>query len=287
MPTFSTILVPTDLTPASRESLACAAGLAKQFNGRLLLAHFVRSAEGTAASRKDLEDLAAAQPVPCEVVTEAADPVRGTLALASRANVDLIAMATRGRVGIARAVLGSVSEAVVRQAPCPVIVVRGESSPPRRILAPTDFSAMSIAAVEYAAALAGAYEARLELLHVVEDSQLAPSVLGRAEEAGPEEEAEVLRLHEELRAIGEGLGVPCGAVVTFGTPRGAIPEVAFEHGVDLIVLSTHGRTGLARLFLGSTAESVVRTAHCSVLTLRRPGPGGVVEAAEAESVATS
>lgn len=286
MPRFDKILVPVDLSPHDDDSLTFAAALAVSQNGRMLLAHFVRSLDGVPPARQKVEEIARRQAVPCDVIVESGDALKGILAVAAREAVDLIAMSTHGRIGLARAVMGSVAEGVVRQASCPVIVARKGAAgerPVSRILAPTDFSAMSVSAVEFAADLARSFDARLELLHVVEDSQLGGGLLGR-EDSESEGDEEVLAIHDQLRALAEGLGSPCGAVVTFGTPRSAIPEVAHEHQADLIVLSTHGRTGLARLLMGSTAESVVRTAQCSVLTLRRPGPGGVVSD---EALATS
>jgi nucleotide-binding universal stress UspA family protein len=142
----------------------------------------------------------------------------------------------------------------------------------KRILVPTDFSPPSDAALEYARSVAGRYGASLHLLHVAEDPYRA---FYSAEVFVPEIEGlrdEILtdttrRLKErlrpsdvtELRATSESI---------IGTPAGSIVEYAAGHDIDLIVMGTHGRGGMAHLLMGSVAERVVRTAPCPVLTVR-------------------
>lgn len=277
MPRFQKILVPTDFSPYSLRALPYAADLARVNHGRIVLAHFARSRDLPEATRKGLEAIRAGlADLDHDVIVEASDPVKGIVDVAQREGVDLIVMATHGRTGLARALMGSTAEAVVRHALCPVMVMRPDAtsvapSEPlqvRRILAPTDFSPVSLGALDFAAELARAYDAVLDLLTVVDETAYAAgSFLDRPDETDLEKSTVVL-LHQRLKTIGQALGVRYGATVAFGVPREAIVAAARDHGADLAVLATHGRTGLSRLVMGSTAEGVVRYATCPVVTLR-------------------
>jgi universal stress protein A len=140
------------------------------------------------------------------------------------------------------------------------------------ILVPTDFSPASALALDAAALLAKQFSARVTLLHVFDATPFtlyggpigAPGVSG----VGPDIEA---RIHGELtRARDEhfaGLNAET-ALVLSTSPSEAICELAKKIGADMIVIATHGRTGLTHLLIGSVAERVVRHAPCPVLTLR-------------------
>jgi nucleotide-binding universal stress UspA family protein len=132
-----------------------------------------------------------------------------------------------------------------------------------RILVPTDFSPQADAALAQARALAAQSGATLHLLHVTENVFLR-AVVGdpRAIEDAAARHLEA-RLSPEDRARGA-----VTARETSDEPAKEIVQYAREAGIDLIVMGTHGRTGLPHVLLGSVAEQVVRTAPCSVLTLR-------------------
>lgn len=145
-----------------------------------------------------------------------------------------------------------------------------------RILVPTDFSAHSDAALEYARALAARFGASMHLLHVIGDP-LVPTVIGAVPEMyfGPEAPATRMVLLEEARARlarrlthADRQSHHATSEVLFGSPAYTIAEYADVNGYDLIVMGTHGRTGLAHVLMGSVAEKVVRTASCPVLTVR-------------------
>jgi universal stress protein A len=141
----------------------------------------------------------------------------------------------------------------------------------RRILAPTDFSDFSKQALKSALELAQTFDAKLLLLHVLELPSypiegLVPSSLGANLLDDLERQAS-----RDLAGVlpeAEGGGVDVGRRVIIGTPHRKIIEAAEEEKSDLIVMATHGRTGLSHLVLGSVAERVVRTATCPVLTIR-------------------
>lgn len=140
----------------------------------------------------------------------------------------------------------------------------------RRILCPVDFSDTSHHALEHAAALAGWYESRLTVLHVIAPAFFEPPVLF-ADFAGPVPSAEDRAyLAERVRSWAAAASPPGLAVETLlqqGPPARRILEYATADRSDLIVLGTHGRTGFEHLLLGSVAEKVLRKARCPVLTV--------------------
>jgi nucleotide-binding universal stress UspA family protein len=139
----------------------------------------------------------------------------------------------------------------------------------RQLLIPIDFSDYSEQALRWGISLAQKYGAQLLLLHVI------PAVLEEVsarESAGEQLVIDLTakveaQLHEMAR---QGLreGVAVHVQVADGEPAEAILQMAREERVDLIVMGTHGRTGLSHLLLGSTAEAVVRAASCPVFTVR-------------------
>ena len=136
------------------------------------------------------------------------------------------------------------------------------------ILVPTDGSPASDAAIEHAIDLAAQYGARLHALYVVDGS--AYSTL----EAGSEIVVEALESEgEEATArvadAAADVGVEATTTVASGTAYRSIREYVDEHGIDMIVMGTHGRKGLDRYLLGSVTERVVRTADVPVLTVRQ------------------
>ena len=144
-----------------------------------------------------------------------------------------------------------------------------------RILVPVDFSAHSERAVRYAATLAGQVGASVEVMHVVDDPFTSPAFAEVYVPNVPDLlQSMIDSATERLELLKEGM-FPHGADVTttvfVGRPAYAIVEHAQSGGFDLIVMGTHGRTGLTHILLGSVAERVVRLAPCAVLTVRGAG----------------
>lgn len=132
-----------------------------------------------------------------------------------------------------------------------------------KIVVPVDFSLSSHAALEYAAAFAKDLNAELLIVHVVDHE------VERLRGVQPDEALE--GLYEALHAVkpnDESIAVT--HQVLEGAPAQAILEFAQANNVKMIVMGTHGRTGLRRFVLGSVAETVAREANCPVLTLRQP-----------------
>ena len=144
--------------------------------------------------------------------------------------------------------------------------------PPRinRILVPLDFSEKASESLHYAVAVAGATKAKITLIHVMEPAYVSsdPGLTYLPQQISDQEKS-----HEsQMRKIAEK-SIPKGlfdkAIVRSGVPYHEITTAAKKLKAGLIVVTTHGRTGLSHVLMGSTAERVVRHAHCPVLTIRR------------------
>lgn len=145
-----------------------------------------------------------------------------------------------------------------------------------RILLPTDFSATALSAFAPAASLAERLGATIDLLHVVEDIPVLPAIsfehLPTLPSEAIHEEAET-QAHQQLQTLlvdelpAEVRGV---GRVQRGNPAQEIIQCAAQHGYDLIVMSTHGHTGLKHVVLGSVTQKVVQQAPCPVLSVRAP-----------------
>ena len=136
-----------------------------------------------------------------------------------------------------------------------------------KILFPSDFSHTGDAALEMAAALARDAGATLVIVHVEEH----PTAYGGGEFYYGLPEPVIADLRRMLKEVQPtGLRVPCQHRLITGEPAAAIVRLAEDENVDMIVMGTHGRTGLSRLLMGSVAEAVVRRAKCPVLTYKQP-----------------
>lgn len=193
----------------------------------------------------------------------------------------MIAMATHGRSGLGRWLLGSVAEKVLQAAPRPVLLVRAREHMPampidvsyRSILIPLDGSAFAEQALGQAQAIAAATGATLVIVAVVpvlDDAALAEvGVVPAWAEA--ERQAEVEHLSHYLADMAarlEAEGFTVRPHVVGGTPAEEILRAGVAEHADLIVMATHGRTGMHRLWIGSVATKIVRSADLPVLLVR-------------------
>lgn len=144
----------------------------------------------------------------------------------------------------------------------------------KNVLVPTDFGSAADAALLYGRELAGRFGATLHLVHVVDTLQIAgfPETYGELAaklQADLEEAARKAIASRLLDSDGSGPRT-ARAVITSTAPVIGIVDYAKTHGIDLIVMGTHGRGALAHFMMGSIAERVVRVAPCPVLTVRHP-----------------
>lgn len=142
----------------------------------------------------------------------------------------------------------------------------------QRILVPIDFSEHSLKALDEAVEFSRPYKAELIIMFAVErgDSELLvpdSALIGRQTRTAEE------KLEEIAQSLGKR-GIECRTFVEFGVAYKAIVDAARDLDASLIVMSTHGRTGLARVLIGSVAERVVQHAECPILLLRRVPAAG-------------
>jgi nucleotide-binding universal stress UspA family protein len=140
----------------------------------------------------------------------------------------------------------------------------------KHILVPVDFSQCSLKALRYAVAFARQFKASITLLYVVQQYYLPGDFTGGLDYAALEKEIEEnsAKELESIAAKQVGKKAPWKVLLRMGRPVDQIIRVADELNADLIILATHGHSGLKHVVLGSTAENVVRHAPCPVLTVR-------------------
>ncbi len=286
MLTLRSILIPTDRSFCAERAYGPAAQLADRYGATLRTVHvaevgYVPTDDAAADVRLPSEhalpgDLAFSE----EIAASHASPALDILAYARKHDVDLIVMGTHGRLGFGHFFLGSVTERVVRLADRPVLTVPCDDVPEGApVLAPVDFSDGSRDALRDARDLADGQGVALHVLHVLDWPTPPPPYLV---DFGLPSLPELLeRAQAELGAfVGDTVGLSAVTAVRVragGLAAYTTAEYAREVTAGLIVISTHGRTGLARVLMGSVAEHVVRMAPCPVLTVR-PGPRGHLSA---------
>lgn len=201
-------------------------------------------------------------------------PVEQICEVASEIQADLIVLSTHGRTGWERALLGSTAEKILRHAPCPVFVAR-ERRPRRKaelqlkkIVVPVDFSECAERGLDYAIGLAQAFKARLVLINVIQLHHDLPPVVIYSHSKINRWAREVAEAHmaDLVRATDFG-GVKFETEIKMGSPAQKVCRYASKAAADLIVTSTHGRTGLPHVFIGSVAEHMMRYARLPVLVV--------------------
>ncbi|HXZ96874.1 MAG TPA: universal stress protein [Burkholderiales bacterium] len=177
---------------------------------------------------------------------------------ASKQKIDLIVMRTRGKRGLmARLLVGENVAKVIGHARCSVLVVpRKAHMWKKRVLLATDGSRFSVAAAAVAGAMAKWYQLPVTVISVVTDSHIKEV---RAEASDAIERALDMLRRERVTAAGK---------VVDGWPHEALIGAAEAFGADLIVVGSHGRTGLEKVVMGSTAERVIGLAKCPVLVVK-------------------
>lgn len=293
------ILVPTDFSECARAALEQAVSLARQHRAELHFLHVMMSHDEDPYSLvyqvSDRNEVYRQQQELCAVQLErilGRQPAEGLhleqhlrrafsvapaiLDFAAEEGVDFLVMGAHGRRGWRRFLLGSVAEEVVRLAPCPVLTVRQDSRPLDfthlgRIAVPIDFSEHSRAALRTAKELATG-DSELELLHVVQ-LPLFPHYYDVLHDPAQEYAFPQIALKVE-EAMGRfidrtgGPEVSCRLRVLEGEVAASITDYSASSDVDLIVIATHGLSGLQHLLLGSVAEKVVRSSVRPVLTVK-------------------
>ena len=201
-----------------------------------------------------------------KTVLEEGTPFDTIVDTAEEGNFDLIVMGRRGRRNLERVLVGSVTARVIGNSQRDILVVpRGSSVGWNLIILATDGSRYSRSAMEKAIDLAKSYGGRIKAVSVVdvtdEFQALAPEAVDRLVEASR-------GFVEEVRKKAEAEGVGAEPVVREGETYQVITELAKKSAADVIVMGSHGRTGVKRLLMGSVTEKVIGYAPCPVLVVR-------------------
>ena len=286
------ILCPVDFYPALERAVDYAVALAKNYEARLTLLHVVAPILPTAYGvRVDLKSLvealkeesarklqqlskkAESADVSVEYIVRTGDIHQEIQRIVRSAKIDLVVMGTHGRRGVERWVLGSVAEQLLRSIKVPLLTIgrtrKHETAPPaiRRILVTTEFSEGTSEAIAYAFSIAQECQAQISILHVIGDIGADTS----------EEYRDILtkKMGDQLeKLIPDEARVWCDAKtrVETGMPFKVILKVLEKENIDLLVMNVHGKRGLDRSLLDSTAERVVRAATSPVLMIPPRAP---------------
>jgi nucleotide-binding universal stress UspA family protein len=296
MTTINRILYATDLSATSEPVWGEARRLGRLFDAEIVILHvvtpppnvfplegyvppdlyeeFLRSAQRDAERGLDrLLGSVAGSGLKVRLRLEEGPPASRILDIASQEAADILVVGTHGRTGFRRAMLGSIADRMIRQARCPVLTARPqpEGAPRaqiRRICYATDFSPTAHAAWSWVVAIASAADAEVDLVHVtfepVADRHLPAEAIERM--------AQFLREqgHIEVERFLAQSTLPRDRIhvhLSPGVPGEQIVHRALERAADLIIMGTHGWSGVVRWMLGSVAHYVIQTAPCPVLTI--------------------
>lgn len=282
---MSKIVVPLDGSPRSEQALGTAERLARQLDGRIELIRIIDGDGDLGSAWRERVDQASryleaiagrlALTVPARAqVIEGSDPAEEVIDYAGSSSGTFIVMSTRGFGAIGCLVFGSVADDVVRHAHVPVVLVRGDmpSRPGllRRMIVPIDGSFLAEQALPQAAELARATDATISLVQAIDlppetvyaDFGPAPGMVFESVERSREDARSYLNeVANQLRRN----GIRTTWEVRVGSAATEITRAATTTGAGLIVMSTHGRTGLRRIALGSVTQDVVRNGTTPVM----------------------
>lgn len=299
--TYSRILLPTDFSHCSFYAMRYAEAFARRYGAELHLVHVVDTVqllawaspsywlsshclygrdsclcERAEARLRHLVHLMRRDGIEAEAHVLRGTPTVEIANLAREMDCELVVVGTHGRVGMEHALIGSVAETVARHSPAPVLTIKhperdfvefdGSRMVLRRVMFPTDFSPFSRAALPYAASLCREFDATLVLFHSLERVMYGGELAADSIVSVFPDEREGREQLETLAAEFPGVDVQIRQET--GSASHRIVQAVEDLNVDLVVIPTHGRTGVARLLFGSVAEKVLRFASCPVLTVR-------------------
>ncbi len=292
------ILCTSDFSDLANNAVPYSVALANEFGAKLYLCHVIdltsvamygeaiTAFEEQQKRMRDyalhqLTELMAGKDVDWEPLI-ATGHVADTIArLAAEKEIGLVVSANRGRSGLKRLILGSVTGRLMRVLPCPILIVRSpgaDSQGPaeqgiryRRILVGCDFSSDSALAFEYGLSLAQEFQAEFHLAHVIEPAVYRDLLKSTTESAEMDQKDLRDQLNEKLiQMVPEEAHACCSVktVLLAGQPHEELTKYALVQDVDLIVLGVRGRSLVEGLFVGSTTARAVREAPCPILSVR-------------------
>ena len=294
---FKSILCATDFSDFSNHTVNYGVALAKEFGARLVVCHVIdlsavaiygefqldpvgQQNRIIEDANKQLEAITGNQPVQWEPLITVGKPADEILRAVEEKDIDLVISATRGRSGLKRLILGSVTERLMLTLPCPLLVLRSPANELagapdqkfelKKILVGCDFSPDSGQALKHALSLAQEFEAELHLANVIE-TPTQPNLM-KAEPSASEAVQEDYRhlLSQKLKdLVPEEAHHWCTPQTSIleGQPYEELAKYAESNHIDMIVMGVRGHGLVKTLFLGSTTDRVIRRSPCPVLSV--------------------
>ncbi|WP_410767319.1 universal stress protein [Haloferax sp. DFSO60] len=283
------ILFPTDGSDGATTVLEHAIEMADVHDAALELLHVVPDGTGRTGDETeedsrltegerfvaDAESRAKGSGIETVAEVQRGEPYEAIVDYALAHEADLIVMPTHGRKGLRRLLLGSTTERVVRRSDVPVLTVRPDEVeslvyPYEQILTPTDGSSCANVAVHFGGELAKSTGANLQILSVVNLAAFGADIRGPMLVEQFEEQAETAVSKASTIASEVGVEEVTETTVHDISVFTGIQSYIDDNDIDVVVLGTHGHTGLDRYMLGSVAEKLLRSSPVPVLTVRGP-----------------
>jgi nucleotide-binding universal stress UspA family protein len=300
--TLQRILVPLDGSRLAESVLPAAFSLAQHLHARLTLLHVMeRAAPMTVHGERHLTEASEAEAYLTEVASQRpvqvhidhhvhpnkeGDVAKSIIDHAADLGADLVTLSTHGRGGARRVLFGSVAQLVLHGGTRPVLLIRPDAVAPHpvvpwevgRILVPLDGSAPSEDALPISVAVGGAYGAEVHLVRIVPTLGTIPGERASAARLAPTAAVASLEIEQEdarkaLEAVATRIresGTRALAVVGRGDPAQGVLEEALRLRADLVVMATHGRTGLDAVLSGSVASRIAAKFPRPLLLVRSP-----------------
>lgn len=291
---YERILVPLDGSSAAEIALPYAEEIAAKLGAEIIL---VSISEPTAGERdhlyrfylerisnqvqRQLDDWGAKEEAKVQSEVLLGRPASEILQYADNSNVSLITMASRGRSGQGRWLLGNIADKVLRATGKPVLLIRApahntaleQRSLVKRIMVPLDGSMIGETAIPYAEALAQALGAKIVSFQALKPIAVTGGEGAAMPSAMQDQEDERRRTSAlaYLDSMGKAFqkkGLSTSSAVSLGSPANQIIDYAVANAIDLIAMSTHGRSGIGRWVFGSVTDKVVHAGDTAVLTVR-------------------
>ena len=284
-----TLLLATDASEFSEGAIGESIKLAKKCSNRLAVISVIETnpeletiapqvtEKAEKSAREHLEAIQARakkEGVESNIIIRAGeDSYKYIVDEAVKNKITMIVMGRRGRSGLKRLMMGSVTSRVIGHAPCNVLVVpKAARVEFKSIVVATDGSKYSRAAASEAIGLAKLNKSELTVISVVPSELMTPTdidlTMAHKELLADKEMHEAEKNVKAIKEAAQKEGVAVKAFVMSGRPADAIIEIAKDKNADLIVLGSHGRTGLERLLMGSVAERVIVLASCAILVVK-------------------
>jgi len=290
-PNYDRILVATDFSPYAAAAMKQGVWLARKTGGQLILVHTIpdfsmsaywgpheRDANQQAlrersdiAMRRTVVDLNAMD-LDVKLMTLVGEPFVEITRAVQEGGCSLVIVGTRGHAKWEQFFMGSTAKRLIRNCPSSVWIVKAEHvGSPKVVLAATDFSAVSLKAVKEGLKVAQQASAEFHLLHIVDSRDVPEDVISRIPPGSSLRQEINEEASRRLEEFLESLAVDRAQIrphLSSGTPWQEIQRIARHQAADLIVIGTVGRSGIKGLLMGNTADKVLDTCDCSILTVK-------------------